>query len=159
MEGPGAVGVLGLEEAGESGVDAVDGGFLVRFEDVAPVFGAFGVFVVVGGFAHPLRHFGDAEVVVGVLDGAGNAPGVGAETNVVDVVDWDVVQVMPTGKATTTFDIPVWRFDFCVGNNGRIAGPPVHTLIDALEIAVDKHHVGVGSSLSEAFAKRHSAVW
>ena len=131
LRSPGTVGILRLKKSGKSCINTVDRRFLVGFEDVAPVFRATGIFLVVCRFVQTLRHFRDAKVVIGILNSARNTSGVGSKTEIVNIGDWDVVQILPTGKATTTFNVPVRRFNFRIGDDRFIPGVPIHALIDA----------------------------
>lgn len=123
---PGPIKIARFEKTGEAGVGAVppEGG-LIFFVEVAPVAAGKSVLLLVGCPARGLGHFGDAEVVVGVFERAGDGARQCAEAFPVEILDGDVTESMPAVEATASLAAPIERLDFGIFDNSGVAILPL----------------------------------
>ena len=83
---------------------------------------------------------------------------VGAEPGRVKVQVGDVVVLAPALQAAAPVVRPLQGLPFGVGDDGLERKLPVDGGAEILDVGVDQHHVGVGTSLRPAFAHGHVAV-
>lgn len=111
----GAIQVTGHKEALEAAVNQiirvvapgeVKKRATFRIVHVEPVARAAEILLCVSLFTHVARHLGDAEVVVAILDSAGNRAGEQTNSDRIEVISRNVSKVLPALKTTATSDCP-----------------------------------------------------
>lgn len=131
---------------------------LVCVPQVAPVAAALHVLAVVVLFAQPFCQQGYGEVVVRVLDRPRDAARDPARAVVVDVVVWDVAELVVADEVAAPFRVPAQRLLLCVRDNRCVRCLPVYAVGDSLQEGIRDHNIGVGSTLREALTKGHAAI-